>query len=218
MKETKATILKNEPFIAYIYNVLNDDECDYVISKLEEAEFCHSEGMDYETSKNEVTDYRTSNTFYDMDGVFLDYNQMIFNAVKDRFWYMPFSIDNIEPVQSQRYGVGQEYKKHCDYFNYGPNQIKTDNDRIATLILYLNDDFEGGETEFHELGIKIKPKKGAALYFEYNYIPELNYKTLHSGNPVTKGEKLIFTSWIRHHPYSGSGLQVDNNSVIQYTY
>lgn len=203
MKETTATIIRQDPFIAFINNLMTEEECDSVIARLEEAEFARSEGFNYENNENDVSDYRTSKTFYDMDNIFSDYTQLVFNSVKDRFWYMPFSIQNLELVQSQRYGVGEEYKKHCDYFNYGPTQIKTNNDRIATMILYLNDDFEGGETEFHELGIKIKPKKGAALYFEYNYIPELNHKTIHSGNPVTKGEKLIFTTWIRHHPYSG---------------
>lgn len=204
MKQTKANIIRNEPFIAYIYELLTDAECDYVTQRLEQAKFDQSSAVDFESNESKVTDYRTSQTFYDTNGVFVDYNELVYNAIKHRFWYMPFSVNHIEPVQSQKYGAGQEYKKHCDYFNYG-DDVNTKNDRVATLILYLNDDFEGGETEFHELGIKITPKKGSALYFEYNYIPELNYKTMHSGNPVTKGEKLIFTSWIRHYPYTGEG-------------
>ncbi|MGZ5781611.1 MAG: prolyl hydroxylase family protein, partial [Burkholderiaceae bacterium] len=74
--------------------------------------------------------------------------------------------------------------------------------RVATLILYLNDVEEGGETEFPEIGLKIIPKAGNALYFAYmNSSSQPDPLTLHAGRPVLKGEKWIATRWVRERAY-----------------
>jgi prolyl 4-hydroxylase len=73
----------------------------------------------------------------------------------------------------------------------------TENDRIGTAILYLNEGFKGGETFFPELGLKVIPEKGSVLFFDYKYSYETNKKTLHAGLPVIEGTKYIATFWIR---------------------
>lgn len=105
----------------------------------------------------------------------------------------------------QRYTPGQSYQKHCDFFGY-PNTPPISNDRVATCIIYLNDDFEGGSTFFNKLEEAIKPSKGSVLYFQYDYTHETNLLTEHTGTPVTAGEKQIVTFWIREqHTESGYG-------------
>ena len=74
--------------------------------------------------------------------------------------------------------------------------------RVATLILYLNEPEEGGETIFPELNLKIRPVKGHAVYFSYFHRGQVDPKTLHGGAPVIKGEKWIATRWVREKPYS----------------
>jgi prolyl 4-hydroxylase len=79
----------------------------------------------------------------------------------------------------------------CERMNRGAGHRK------YTILIYLNDDFDGGETEFPVLGIKVKPEKGKAVIFrsvddEGNIIPE----SRHGGNPVTRGEKWVCNKWV----------------------
>jgi prolyl 4-hydroxylase len=71
---------------------------------------------------------------------------------------------------------------------------------MATLIIYLNDDFSGGETTFDFLNIKVKPEKGSALFFNYDYNTNIKTKSKHGGLPVLEGTKYIITCWIREKP------------------
>lgn len=73
--------------------------------------------------------------------------------------------------------------------------------RILTFLLYLNDDFEGGETEFPLAGIRHKGKKGDALFF-WNVHPDgrLDRQTLHAGLPPGIGEKWLLSQWVRNKP------------------
>ena len=76
------------------------------------------------------------------------------------------------------------------------NIVDAANNRISTLVMYLNDVEEGGETFFPKLNLSVHPRKGMAVYFEYFYQDQsLNELTLHGGAPVTKGEKWIATQW-----------------------
>ena len=75
-------------------------------------------------------------------------------------------------------------------------------ERRSTLMIYLNDDFEGGETEFEKIGLKIKPEKGKAILF---WSTDDNGKTidnsLHRGNKVISGTKMICTKWSHMHKW-----------------
>jgi prolyl 4-hydroxylase len=107
-----------------------------------------------------------------------------------------------ETPQVMQYAVGQEFRPHHDFLD--PHQPGTAADlarrgqRIATFIIYLNDDFEGGETQFPKAGIAHRGGTGDALFFA-NITPEgaPDPLTLHAGTPPTKGEKWIFSQWIR---------------------
>ncbi len=104
-----------------------------------------------------------------------------------------------ESLHVVRYKVGEEYSPHHDWVlpsqrnRYQPT-------RFATLLIYLNDDFEGGHTvfpravnrQYHE-GVQIAPQKGTAILF-YNLLPDGNVDDLsqHGSEKVTKGEKVSF--------------------------
>ena len=72
-----------------------------------------------------------------------------------------------------------------------------------TMLVYLNDDFEGGETAFPELRITIRPKRGEGLLFR-NVDPQgrPDPLLLHAGVPVRSGVKLLASRWIRERPYA----------------
>lgn len=111
-------------------------------------------------------------------------------------------LENQEPLQLIKYTPGGEYKPHFDSFNEGSSFIGRSGNRKATVIFYLNDVLDGGETGFPNINKYIKPKKGSAVLF-YNTDDmgvRLN-NSLHSGEPVKSGEKWIVTSWIREHKY-----------------
>jgi len=68
----------------------------------------------------------------------------------------------------------------------------------VTFLIYLNEGFDGGETAFPSLGRRYKGRTGDALFF-YNAMPDgtPDRLTLHAGTPTTRGEKYLFSQWIR---------------------
>jgi prolyl 4-hydroxylase len=101
-----------------------------------------------------------------------------------------------EPLQVLRYRPGGEYKPHFDAISGFENQ------RILTMIVWLNDGYEGGETMFLKTGAKLKGKTGDALLFA-NILRggSRDPDSAHAGLPVTGGEKLIASRWIRARPF-----------------
>jgi hypothetical protein len=106
-------------------------------------------------------------------------------------------IVNCERLQVLKYKPGGFYQPHQDLNRQDINP------RMYTFILALNDDYEGGETVFPNLGKTYKLKAGDALFFDTldNYELETS-KALHGGQPVKSGEKWICNLWIRKYPYN----------------
>jgi predicted 2-oxoglutarate/Fe(II)-dependent dioxygenase YbiX len=110
-----------------------------------------------------------------------------------------------EPTNILHYKTGEEYRRHFDFITPSEKhaaELKVSGQRIATFLIYLNDDFEGGETEFPELNFRFKGRTGDALAF-WNLTAEgePDKRTLHAGLPPTRGEKWLFSKWIRARPY-----------------
>ena len=97
-----------------------------------------------------------------------------------------------EAAQVLRYQPGQEYKPHYDYLRASENQ------RIVTALVWLNEDYAGGETAFVRIGHKLRGKKGDAVVF-WNSLADgrIDPLTEHAGLPVKRGTKLLFNRWIR---------------------
>lgn len=91
------------------------------------------------------------------------------------------TITSDQGYHALKYEVGEEYKAHVDA---GPSE-----NRIVSGILYLNDDYEGGELVFPELGVTIKPKAGELVLFPSNYC------YVHQSMPITKGTKHAVVTW-----------------------
>jgi hypothetical protein len=107
-----------------------------------------------------------------------------------------------EPAHVMNYSPGEEFRPHYDFLTEDAEgwaaQLRQYGQRIATFLLYLNDDFEGGETDFPSVGISHRGAKGDALFFA-NVDPSgaPDRLTLHAGRPPTRGEKWILSQWIR---------------------
>ena len=109
---------------------------------------------------------------------------------------------NSEGLQVLRYGPGGQYPPHYDFLvpsnPASARSLERSGQRISTLIVYLNDVIEGGETVFPEAGLSVVPRRGNGLYFEYaNSRMQVDLRSAHGGAPVVQGEKWIVTKWMR---------------------
>jgi prolyl 4-hydroxylase len=111
-----------------------------------------------------------------------------------------------EPVQGQRYEVGQEFKPHTDYFEpQGMDFVKycsVAGQRTWTFMIYLNEVEAGGATRFKVIDKMFRPELGKLIGWN-NHRPDgtLNAATLHHGMKVRKGVKYVITKWYRERPW-----------------
>lgn len=196
-REINVLLTIDKPRIILFGNVLSKDECKQMI-ELSKPKLDKSTTVNNLTGETELHKNRTSY------GAFFQINETPLIASIDRrvSELMQLPITHGEGLQILHYQKGGEYKPHLDYF---PPQetgsrvhLAHGGQRVATLILYLNNVEEGGETIFPEINLKVAPMQGNALYFAYtNSKNQVDPLTLHGGCPVLRGEKYIATKWMR---------------------
>jgi prolyl 4-hydroxylase len=112
-----------------------------------------------------------------------------------------------EVAKLLHYEPGQQFRPHCDFQEPTTpalrEEVELRGQRVATVLVYLNDDYGGGETDFPRTGFRFKGARGDALLFS-NVRPDgsLDYDTLHAGLPPTSGMKWVLSQWIRNKPVS----------------
>lgn len=105
-----------------------------------------------------------------------------------------------EPLQVLSYAPGQEYKLHSDALANEPNP------RITTLLVYLNENYRGGETHFPRANLRHRGQTGDALIFDSLCADgRPDEMAWHAGLPVLAGRKLLLSKWIRSRPLDLSG-------------
>ncbi len=185
------------PNIVVLDDVLSAEECDGLVER-SRSKLKASRVVDHDTGSFELHAHRTSSgTHFELGEEGLD------AAIEARLAsVVGWPADRAEGLQILNYQVGAEYKPHFDFFDPAKSgsakQLKRRGQRVATIIMYLNDVARGGETIFPGVGVKVAPRKGAAVYFS-NCYPDgrTNPLTLHGGAPVIEGEKWIATKWLR---------------------
>ncbi|WCJ32725.1 2-oxoglutarate (2OG) and Fe(II)-dependent oxygenase superfamily protein [Euphorbia peplus] len=213
--ERWAEVISWEPRAFVYHNFLSEEECNYLIN-LAKPHMHKSTVVDTDTGKSKDSRVRTSS------GTFLPRGRDkkirdIEKRIAD-FTFIP--VEHGEGLQVLHYEVGQKYEPHFDYFMDEFN-TKNGGQRIATVLMYLSDVEEGGETVFpsargnissvpwwNELsecgkkGLSIKPKMGDALLF-WSMKPDagMDPSSLHGGCPVIRGNKWSATKWIRVNEY-----------------
>ncbi len=111
-----------------------------------------------------------------------------------------------EPLQGQRYEVGQEFKAHTDYFE--PHGVDFERccavagQRTWTAMIYLNAVEAGGATRFKTIDKIVQPETGKLLAWS-NLTPDgaPNPATLHHAMKVRAGRKYVVTKWFRERPW-----------------
>ncbi|GKU77791.1 2OG-Fe(II) oxygenase [Paenibacillus sp. L3-i20] len=191
-REIRIVAKYEEPLIVVLGNVLSDEECDELINQTRE-----------QLQRSKIGEDRTVNQIRTSSGVFCEESEIITRIEKRVSQIMNIPIEHGDGLQVLMYTPGQEYQPHYDFF--AETSRSSANNRISTLLLYLNDVEEGGQTTFPKLNLSVFPTKGMAVYFEYFYSnQEINELTLHAGTPVVKGEKWVATMWMRRQIFRSS--------------
>jgi prolyl 4-hydroxylase len=106
----------------------------------------------------------------------------------------------LEISQVLHYGVGQEFVLHCDFLDPQAlrEEIARNGQRVATVLIYLNETFEGGYTSFPRLRLNHRGRTGDALVFgNIDAAGRPDTRSQHAGCPPTQGEKWVFSQWVR---------------------
>jgi prolyl 4-hydroxylase len=114
--------------------------------------------------------------------------------------YFSSHINNLEPLQVVVYEKGQKYVPHYDFFDPDTPDVSVRGNRSKTILVYLNDvpKESGGATFFPKLDLKIQPKAYDAIYFENMNNNQVDYNTLHSGEPIIGDiKKYAINIWLR---------------------
>lgn len=189
------------PRVAVIERFLTPNVCDWIVSrarpKLEAAQV-------YDPIQGgKRPGERRTNTG---TGFGLAESDLVLQAVNERI----ASATGLARVQQEatnvlHYEPGQEFLPHFDSLD--PNvahfarDLALNGQRVATFLIYLNDDFDGGETAFPRADWRFKGAKGDALMF-WNVGPDgaPDAQALHAGLAPTRGEKWLLSKWVRSKP------------------
>jgi hypothetical protein len=111
----------------------------------------------------------------------------------------------LEETNVLHYAQGEEFRAHYDFLDTRHPGFKRElldqGQRSLTFLVYLNDDFVGGETSFPNLGWSFRGRTGDALLLanvDRSGAPDS--KTLHAGLAPSQGEKWLLSQWIRKRP------------------
>lgn len=105
------------------------------------------------------------------------------------------------------YKSGAYYKSHIDGQYLDGNLVKRGIDRDITSVVYLNDDYEGGETYFDFFNITVKPKQGDVLMYPTTF----EYK--HGVNTVV-GDRYAIVFWFKTFPEINVDVEIDDINVL----
>ncbi len=153
-------------------------------------------------TKTEVVDPHRSCSDYEFDLIGSD---LILILIRNRIAAATgLPVAAMEPPRVFHYATGQEIKAHYDRLNDGIGNYADSGyqgDRIVTFLLYLNDDFDGGDLDFPLVGQRFKGREGDAVYFAHvDNSGAPDRKSLHAGLPILRGEKYVLSQWIHDRP------------------
>jgi prolyl 4-hydroxylase len=189
-----------EPRVVVFGGLLSDDECAALVAAAR-PRLARSQTVVTATGGAEVNAVRTS------EGMFFERGESeLVQRIEQRIARLVrWPLVNGEGLQVLHYLPGTEYKPHYDYFDPAaagtPGILRRGGQRVATLVMYLNEPEKGGATAFPDAHFEAAPKRGNAVFFSYPR-PHPSTRTLHSGTPVIAGEKWIATKWLREREFA----------------
>ncbi|MFM8589952.1 MAG: 2OG-Fe(II) oxygenase [Limnohabitans sp.] len=184
-----------QPQVVVIGGLLTEEECDALIAAAQ-PRMQRSLIVQTSTGGDEESPDRTSRGMFFERGE----NPVVARVEERLSRLVGWPVDHGEGMQVLHYRCGAEYKPHYDYFDPDepgtPTILKRGGQRLATLVMYLNNPPRGGGTVFPDLKLEIAPQKGSAVFFSYPVAHPAS-QSLHGGAPLLEGEKWVATKWFR---------------------
>lgn len=191
--------LHDGPDIRLFPSFVNDEVCAWLIersrTRLERARVYDTE------SKADIVSAARTNTSAGFD---LMQTDLVHLLVQTRISIASgWPIAHMEGATVLHYDVGEEIANHYDFIDPSipsyEEEISQRGERVMTFLVYLNDDYAGGETDFPLLGVSHEGKRGEGLSF-VNALPSggPDRRAWHAGRPPTRGEKWILSQFIRN--------------------
>ena len=169
------------------------------------AEVCAR--IDAHRQPSTVTDFNGDAAFRTSETCYFDAEDPLIRVLDERIQaFTRLDLKYGEPMQGQRYAVGQEFKAHTDYFEpTGADYHQHTNvagQRTWTVMIYLNEPEAGGATRFKAVDKMVQPERGKLLAWN-NRRPDgsPNPSTIHHGMKVRAGTKYVITKWFRERPW-----------------
>ncbi|MGB7215063.1 MAG: 2OG-Fe(II) oxygenase [Gammaproteobacteria bacterium] len=194
-------ILHDDPSIRLFRNFVNDEVCAWLIEsargRLERAKVYDA------ASKADLISEGRTNSAATFNLVETDLVHLMVQSRMSAAIGVPFA--NMEGATVLHYAPGEQITEHYDFVDPSipgyEDEVRTRGERIATFLVYLNEDYEGGETEFSVLGIRHKGRRGEGLCF-INALRDgaPDRRTRHAGRPPVRGEKWVLSQFIRNKP------------------
>jgi len=191
---TQGTVLSADPIVRAVPGFASTAECQWLIAsaapRLDRAGvYNNPTGIDPgRTNRSAVLNFVNSDLVVEL------IRRRIANQIR-----APLAC--LEMSQVLHYDVGQEFVLHCDFLDPRAMsaEIARNGQRVVTFLIYLNEDFEGGETDFPALRLSYRGKAGEALLFgNVDAAGQPDERTQHAGCPPTSGEKWLFSQWVRN--------------------
>lgn len=187
LAQIQPKIISHNPYIALYPSLFSTAECKYLAMVaapwLEEARVTMNGGTQFQGMRDADSSAISHLT---EDLVIQRINRCIAAATGTRPTWG-------EPLNVLRYNPGQQYRAHHD--GRGPGDGTT---RVMTALIWLNEQFEGGETEFPTLNIRVRGGVGDMLVFRNVHADGAqDDRLIHAGLPVTHGIKWMASRWIR---------------------
>ena len=141
----------------------------------------------------QVKDIRQDDIYYDKQ---VNISSQLFGALDDTLRHYstkiyPFAEKNIKSREHTMHLLKYEKTGHLP-----AHQDQGVSSRVLSVLLYLNDDYEGGEIEFRQSNLKFKPQAGSILFFPSNFL------YVHEVYPITNGLRYALPNWYHNVPLS----------------
>lgn len=115
-----------------------------------------------------------------------DYFETVISKAYDGTSLVP-TAHGWEQFRIKRYkNKGDQFREHVDIGDLDSSK------RYLAFLMYLNDGFDGGETEFTTCGLTVEPKAGRVVMFP----PTWNFP--HQGNKLKDGKKYILSTYLNY--------------------
>ncbi|WP_405235066.1 2OG-Fe(II) oxygenase [Lentisalinibacter orientalis] len=195
------TTVREAPRIRTIEGFVSPAVCDWLVERARQR---LARATIYDSTTGGTTeDARRTNSQCDLD---IEISGVLTFVLRARIAAATGRPDRaMEVPKVLHYAPGETFADHYDWLD--PDEpaylleLAQRGQRAETFLIYLNADFEGGETHFPEIGYSYRGGKGDAILFSnVDADGRPDPATRHAGLPPTAGEKWLFSQWIREYP------------------